>query len=197
MSSRVLTHEQWVYQIHPERYVPRPEGPGPRRPRRRSSSSRARRACSTLQERYDKEGAWAGRSLREKAAVLTWTAYQTAGLGATAKYWRLGYPFRNTAQYLAVAPKARRLVRSPSQHRRLLSQRPTCPSAFLVIALLQCTASHAVPSKTMTPPWSLVLVLQGGYIALWVDLVHHCFVVSITRGHAEFATPLPGIRGLM
>lgn len=39
-----------------------------------------------LAERFDKEGMWTGRTAAEKAAVLTWTAYQTAGLGFVSSF---------------------------------------------------------------------------------------------------------------
>jgi glutathione S-transferase len=50
-----------------------------------------------LADRSDADGYWSGITASEKAAVLSWTAYQTAGLGATAKYWLCflkGYPTR-------------------------------------------------------------------------------------------------------
>jgi glutathione S-transferase len=34
-----------------------------------------------LADRFDTEGLWTGKTADERAAVFTWTAYQTAGLG--------------------------------------------------------------------------------------------------------------------
>lgn len=34
-----------------------------------------------LAERFDKDGKWTGRTAKERGDVLSWTAYQTAGLG--------------------------------------------------------------------------------------------------------------------
>lgn len=34
-----------------------------------------------LAERFDKNGDWTGRTAAEKAAVMSWTEYQTAGIG--------------------------------------------------------------------------------------------------------------------
>lgn len=34
-----------------------------------------------LIDKFDKDGMWGGRNASEKGAVLSWTAYQTAGLG--------------------------------------------------------------------------------------------------------------------
>ncbi|KAK6833499.1 hypothetical protein PG987_008193 [Apiospora arundinis] len=50
-----------------------------------------------LADRWDKDGYWTGRTARERGAVMSWTEYQTAGIGATAKYWLYflkGYPTR-------------------------------------------------------------------------------------------------------
>lgn len=74
------TKSQWYYQIHPERYVPA----------LKDWCSESEKevivfestAClQYLSNRYDTEGSWSGRNAAEKAAVLSWTAYQTAGLG--------------------------------------------------------------------------------------------------------------------
>ena len=34
-----------------------------------------------LAERFDSEALWTGRTVKEKGDVLSWTAYQTAGIG--------------------------------------------------------------------------------------------------------------------
>ena len=78
--SVIDTTQEWFYRIHPERYVPAL--------RDKDTESKEEivvfegTAClQFLAEKYDKEGIWTGRSLAEKAKVMTWTAYQTAGIG--------------------------------------------------------------------------------------------------------------------
>ncbi|KAF5617464.1 O-methyltransferase [Fusarium sp. NRRL 25303] len=61
--SIIDTKDEWFYKIHPERYVPSLNDSDP----------------ETGQD-------WTGRTTAEKGAVLSWTAYQTAGLGANPKY---------------------------------------------------------------------------------------------------------------
>ena len=74
------TRDEWYYSVHPERYVPALKDRDP-------SSSRdfhvfEGTAClQYIADRYDEQGTWAGREIWEKAEVLSWTAYQTAGLG--------------------------------------------------------------------------------------------------------------------
>lgn len=34
-----------------------------------------------LADRFDADGVWSGSTAAERAAVMTWTAYQTAGIG--------------------------------------------------------------------------------------------------------------------
>ncbi|KAF4626876.1 hypothetical protein G7Y89_g11283 [Cudoniella acicularis] len=100
--SIVDTKDEWFYKIHPERYVPalRDEDPVSKKEVIVFEGT----AClQYLAERFDTDGAWSGRNAWEKAQVLTWTAYQTAGLGPTAKYWLYflkGYPNRQNPEPL-------------------------------------------------------------------------------------------------
>ncbi|OAQ69406.1 glutathione S-transferase GliG-like [Purpureocillium lilacinum] len=92
------THSQWYYSIHPERYVPAIRDRDP--VTGEDAIVFEGTACiQYLAERFDKNGDWTGRTAAEKAAVMSWTEYQTAGIGcrATAKYWLYflrGYPTR-------------------------------------------------------------------------------------------------------
>ena len=78
--SVIDTKSEWYRRIHPERYVPA---------LRDECSETGKEvvvfestAClQYLAERFDVEGLWRGHNAWEKAAVLSWTAYQTAGLG--------------------------------------------------------------------------------------------------------------------
>lgn len=94
--SVIDTTEEWFYKVHPERYVPALKDQDPETGEEIVVFEGT--AClQYLAERFDPEGKWSGKTAAEKAAVLTWTAYQTAGLGATAKYWLYflkGYPTR-------------------------------------------------------------------------------------------------------
>jgi glutathione S-transferase len=74
------THSEWYYSIHPERYVPAIRDRDP------VSGEDAivfeGTACiQYLADRFDKGGSWTGRTAAEKAAVMSWTEYQTAGIG--------------------------------------------------------------------------------------------------------------------
>jgi hypothetical protein len=78
--SVIDTTQQWFYRIHPERYVPALRDEDPESGREVVVFEGT--AClQYLAERFDTEGAWGGRNAWEKAQVLSWTAYQTAGLG--------------------------------------------------------------------------------------------------------------------
>ncbi|KAF2201387.1 glutathione S-transferase [Delitschia confertaspora ATCC 74209] len=100
--SVIDTKEDWYYGIHPERYVPAIKDFDPES----SKEVTVFESTACLQyvaERFDKTGEWSGRNAWERAAVLSWTAYQTAGLGATAKYWLYfskGYPNRENPEVL-------------------------------------------------------------------------------------------------
>ena len=78
--SVIDTTQEWFYSIHPERYVPalkdRDQASG-----EEFAVFESTACLQYLAEVYDKDGAWTGRTAAEKAAVMTWNAYQTAGLG--------------------------------------------------------------------------------------------------------------------
>ncbi|KAI1692508.1 glutathione S-transferase aclG [Ditylenchus destructor] len=94
--SIIDTKDEWFYKIHPERYVPSLKDRDPETGQDVIVFEGT--AClQYLADRSDNNGEWAGKTAAEKGAVLSWTAYQTAGLGATAKYWLYflkGYPSR-------------------------------------------------------------------------------------------------------
>ncbi|KAI0456044.1 putative glutathione S-transferase GliG-like protein [Xylaria acuta] len=90
------THDEWFYSIHPERYVPALRDRDPAT----GEDVVVFEGTACLQyiaDRWDTNGEWTGRTARERGAVMSWTEYQTAGIGATAKYWLYflrGYPTR-------------------------------------------------------------------------------------------------------
>lgn len=91
-----------MYKIHPERYVPALKDQDPET-KEEIVVFEGTACLQYIAERYDRDGLWSGRTMREKAAVLTWTAYQTAGIGPTAKYWLYflkGYPNRQNPEPL-------------------------------------------------------------------------------------------------
>ncbi|GIZ40459.1 hypothetical protein CKM354_000379500 [Cercospora kikuchii] len=94
--SVIDTHSDWYYSVHPERYVPAIRDRDP--VTGESAIVFEGTACiQYLAERYDTHKNWIGRNYAERAAVMSWTEYQTAGIGATAKYWLYfsrGYPTR-------------------------------------------------------------------------------------------------------
>ena len=74
--------------VHPERYVPALKDQDPTT----GDNFHVFESTACIQymaERFDTAGHWSGTTAAEKAQVLSWMAYQTAGLGATAKYWLL------------------------------------------------------------------------------------------------------------
>ena len=78
--SVIDTQSEWYYSIHPERYVPALKDKDPET--KQDVVVFESTACiQYLAERFDSDGTWTGRTAWEKAAVLSWTAYQTAGLG--------------------------------------------------------------------------------------------------------------------
>ncbi|KAI0390335.1 glutathione S-transferase [Xylariaceae sp. FL0594] len=100
--SVIDTKAEWYRSIHPEKYVPALKDWCPATERELVAFEST--AClQHLAETYDLRGLWRGRNAAEKAAVFSWTAYQTAGLGATAKYWLYfskGYPSREAPEVL-------------------------------------------------------------------------------------------------
>ena len=76
----IKTTDEWFYRIHPERYVPFLRDKDPETGKEIIVFEST--AClQYLAERFDPSGEWTGRNAFEKAAVYSWTAYQTAGLG--------------------------------------------------------------------------------------------------------------------
>ncbi|KIX09592.1 uncharacterized protein Z518_00672 [Rhinocladiella mackenziei CBS 650.93] len=96
------TKEEWFYRIHPERYVPSLKDQDPATGEEVIVFEGT--AClQYLAHRFDQDGYWSGRTASERAQVYSWTAYQTAGIGATAKYWLYflrGYPNRQNPEML-------------------------------------------------------------------------------------------------
>ncbi|KAI1322274.1 putative glutathione S-transferase GliG-like protein [Xylariaceae sp. FL0255] len=94
--SCIDTRDEWFRSVHPERYVPALKDQDPETGE--SIAVFEGTAClQYLVERFDTGGLWGGKTAAEKAKVLSWTAYQTAGLGPAAKYWLYflrGYPTR-------------------------------------------------------------------------------------------------------
>ncbi|POS71307.1 hypothetical protein DHEL01_v210297 [Diaporthe helianthi] len=94
--SVIDTRDEWFYAVHPERMVPSLKDQDPETSEKVIVFEST--AClQYLAERFDKDGFWRGTTVCEKGAVLSWTAYQTAALGPTAKYWLYflrGYPTR-------------------------------------------------------------------------------------------------------
>ncbi|KAI0869361.1 putative glutathione S-transferase GliG-like protein [Hypoxylon argillaceum] len=95
--SCIDTRDEWFYSVHPERTVPSLKDQDPETGENFTVFEGT--AClQYLASRFDKDGLWTGKTDAEKGKVMSWTAYQTAGLGATAKYWLYflrGYPTRN------------------------------------------------------------------------------------------------------
>jgi glutathione S-transferase len=78
--SVIKTTDEWYSSVHPERYVPA----------LKDFDTESQKdvvvfestAClKYIAEKFDREGVWSGRNAWEKGQVLSWTAYQTAGLG--------------------------------------------------------------------------------------------------------------------
>jgi glutathione S-transferase len=78
--SVIKTTDEWYSSVHPERYVPA----------LKDFDTESQKdvvvfestAClQYIAEKFDREGVWSGRNAWEKGQVLSWTAYQTAGLG--------------------------------------------------------------------------------------------------------------------
>lgn len=78
--SIIDTQSQWFYRIHPERYVPALRDQDPET-QQEVVVFEATACIQYLADRFDSTGEWSGRNAAEKGQVLSWTAYQTAGLG--------------------------------------------------------------------------------------------------------------------
>ncbi|KAH8197408.1 hypothetical protein TruAng_008431 [Truncatella angustata] len=74
------TKSSLYYSIHPERYVPALKD-WCSVTENEITVFEGTACLQYLAEQYDAQGVWTGRNPAEKAAVLSWTAYQTAGLG--------------------------------------------------------------------------------------------------------------------
>jgi len=78
--SCIDTKSQWFYRTHPERMVPSLKDQDPVTGEEVIVFEGT--AClQYLADRWDKAGGWSGRTAKEKGDVLSWTAYQTAGIG--------------------------------------------------------------------------------------------------------------------
>ncbi|KAH8888281.1 PLP-dependent transferase [Thozetella sp. PMI_491] len=109
--SIIDTRDEWYRSIHPERYVPALQDQDPETGEKVVVFEGT--AClQYLAERFDTEGYWTGKTAFEKANVLSWTAYQTAGLGLHA----------NVLQQWDVME---RRLSEPGQHFIALKDRPT------------------------------------------------------------------------
>ncbi|KAL3459740.1 O-methyltransferase-domain-containing protein [Aspergillus heterothallicus] len=94
--SVIDTKDEWFYRIHPERMVPSLKDQDPES-QQEVVVFESTACLQYLADRFDADQSWTGRTAAEKGAVLSWTAYQTAALGPTAKYWLYflrGYPTR-------------------------------------------------------------------------------------------------------
>ncbi|OJD30994.1 glutathione s-transferase [Diplodia corticola] len=98
--SVIDTRDEWFYAVHPERMVPslkdKDDVTG-----EKIIVFEGTACLQYLAAKFDHAGEWSGRTAWEKAQVLSWTAFQTAGLGATAKYWLYflrGYPTRQNPE---------------------------------------------------------------------------------------------------
>ncbi|OAL00906.1 glutathione S-transferase [Phaeosphaeriaceae sp. SRC1lsM3a] len=94
--SVIKTTDEWYSAIHPERYVPALKDFDAET--QKDVVVFESTAClQYIADKFDSDGTWKGRNAWEKGQILSWTAYQTAGLGATAKYWLYflkGFPTR-------------------------------------------------------------------------------------------------------
>lgn len=78
--SVINSQDEWYYDVHPERYVPALKDRDP--DTNKDLVVFESTAClQYLAERFDVDGTWSGKNAWEKAQVMSWTAYQTAGLG--------------------------------------------------------------------------------------------------------------------
>lgn len=88
--SVIDTRDEWFYAVHPERMVPslkdRDDETG-----EKIIVFEGTACLQYLAAKYDKQGQWTGRTAWEKAQVLSWTAFQTAGLGYV--YFQSGIPY--------------------------------------------------------------------------------------------------------
>ncbi|KAK7703324.1 hypothetical protein SLS57_010973 [Botryosphaeria dothidea] len=78
--SVIDTTSQWFYKVHPERMVPSLKDQDPET-KEEVIVFEGTACLQYLADRFDTDGAWTGRTAYEKSQVLSWTAYQTAGIG--------------------------------------------------------------------------------------------------------------------
>ncbi|EKG22617.1 Glutathione S-transferase [Macrophomina phaseolina MS6] len=100
--SVIDTTSQWFYRIHPERMVPSLKDQDPET-KEEVIVFEGTACLQYLADRFDTDGAWTGRTAYEKSQVLSWTAYQTAGLGGISWTSVSHFPGRNTSP-LKIAP---------------------------------------------------------------------------------------------
>lgn len=78
--SVIDTKDEEYRQIHPERYVPALKDEDPES-HEKIYVFESTACLQYLSDRFDQDGSWTGRNAWEKAQIMSWTAYQTAGLG--------------------------------------------------------------------------------------------------------------------
>lgn len=78
--SVIDTTSQWFHKVHPERMVPSLKDQDPET-KEEVIVFEGTACLQYLADRFDTDGAWTGRTAYEKSQVLSWTAYQTAGIG--------------------------------------------------------------------------------------------------------------------
>jgi glutathione S-transferase len=78
--SVIDTRDEWYYKIHPERYVPALKD-WDEECKKEVVVFEGTACLQYLADKFDVEGVWRGRNAWEKGLILSWTAYQTAGLG--------------------------------------------------------------------------------------------------------------------
>ncbi|KAK7540281.1 glutathione S-transferase, partial [Phyllosticta paracitricarpa] len=96
--SVIDTRDEWFYAVHPKRIVPslkdQDDVTG-----EKIIGFEGTACLQYLAAKFDNEGLWTGRTWWEKAQVLSWTAFQTAGLGsASVPYACPGYPTRQNPE---------------------------------------------------------------------------------------------------
>ncbi|OCL02661.1 glutathione S-transferase, partial [Glonium stellatum] len=91
------TTETWFHTVNPYKMVPAMEDVVVAESEHPSNEERINvfdsSACLLyLVDKYDKEGVFGGKGLRERASVISWLMGYTAGLGATGKSWLMLKP---------------------------------------------------------------------------------------------------------
>ena len=70
----------WYHTVHPEGLVPALKDQDP--DTKKDFTVFESTACvQHLAGRFDTQGLWTGKTIAEKAQVITWTAYQTSAMG--------------------------------------------------------------------------------------------------------------------